>query len=149
MQTIIKQIIPLIGIIFFPYFENKITGLNLDLNHKYKQVIILRTDIKMSTGKKVAQGCHAAVIAVNSASKYTPAVVQAWVNEGQRKIALKVVSEEELLDVYQRAKFLNLPCSLVQDAGLTQLEPGTKTAVGIGPAKTEKVDSIVKTLKLL
>ena len=28
---------------------------------EYKQVILIRTDLKMSTGKKCAQSCHASV----------------------------------------------------------------------------------------
>ncbi len=103
----------------------------------------------MSVGKKVAQGCHASVIAVENARKMNPAVLAAWGNEGQRKIALKVGSEEDLIDLYQRAKSMHLPCSIIQDAGLTQLEPGTKTAVGIGPALAGEIDKITKTLKLL
>ena len=116
---------------------------------KYKQVIILRTDIKMSVGKKVAQGCHASVIAVENARKMAPGVLGSWGNEGQRKIALKVQSEDELIAVYRLAKSMHLPCCIIQDAGLTQLEPGTKTAVGIGPALSSDIDRITKTLKLL
>lgn len=116
---------------------------------KYKQVIILRTDLKMSVGKKVAQGCHASVIAVENTRKMNPNMLKSWGNEGQRKIALKVKSEEELLDVYQLAKAMHLPCCIIQDAGLTQLEPGTVTAVGIGPAPAQEIDKITKTLKLL
>jgi peptidyl-tRNA hydrolase, PTH2 family len=103
----------------------------------------------MSAGKKVAQGCHAAVTAVEYARKYTPSVLQAWGKEGQKKIALKVKTEEELLEVYQSAKNMDLPCSLIQDAGLTQLEPGTKTAVAIGPAESGEIDRITSNLKLL
>ncbi len=103
----------------------------------------------MSVGKKVAQGCHASVIAVENARKMAPAVLGSWGNEGQRKIALKVKSEEELVDIYQFAKAMHLPCCIIQDAGFTQLEPGTKTAVGIGPALTSEIDKITRTLKLL
>jgi len=121
----------------------------MSLKNKYKQVIILRTDLKMSVGKKVAQGCHASVIAVENARKMTPSVLGSWGNEGQRKVALKVKSEEELIEVYQFAKSMHLPCCIIQDAGLTQLEPGTKTAVGIGPAHSSEIDKITRELKLL
>lgn len=123
--------------------------MKIKVNHQYKQAIILRTDLKMSAGKKVAQGAHAAVMAVEYARKYTPGIHQAWGKEGQKKIALKVTSEEDLLVVYQQAKEAGLPCSLIQDAGLTQLAPGSKTAVAIGPAKADQVDRITSQLKLL
>ena len=117
--------------------------------HKYKQVIVLRTDIGEKKKKKVAQGCHAAIIAYERAQKLTPNIVDRWKNEGQRKIALKIRGEEELLQIYNQATDQWFPASLITDAGLTQLEPGTKTAVGIGPALAKDIDRITGKLKLL
>ena len=119
------------------------------VNHEYKQVIVLRQDIGMSAGKKVAQGAHAAVSAADIARQKTPDNYKKWLNEGQKKVALKVNSEEELIQVYQQALSFGLPVYLIQDAGLTELEPGTKTAVGIGPAKSDLIDKITGNLKLL
>lgn len=121
----------------------------LFVNRDYKQVIVIRQDLKMSTGKKVAQGAHAAVLAVEYARKMTPDILEKWGREGQKKVALKVDSEKELVDLYNLAKSLKLPCAIIQDAGLTELEPGTITAVAIGPAKAIDVDKITGTLKLL
>lgn len=118
-------------------------------DHKYKQAIILRTDLKMSTGKKVAQGCHAAVTAVEVAQKYHPMMLQNWKTEGQKKVVLKVASEQELLQLYEKAKQFQLPCSLIQDAGLTQIAPGSKTAVAIGPYSSAEIDKLTANLKLL
>lgn len=103
----------------------------------------------MSVGKKVAQGCHASVTAVDAARRLSPSVLRAWQNEGQKKIALKVTSEEDLVGVFQQAVKMGLPCCIIQDAGLTQLEPGTKTAVAIGPADSSEIDRITRNLKLL
>jgi PTH2 family peptidyl-tRNA hydrolase len=47
------------------------------------------------------------------------------------------------------AKDEGLPCALITDAGKTVIAPGTKTAVGIGPAKEEDIDRLTQDLKLL
>ena len=39
------------------------------------------------------------------------------------------------MEVYQKAKESNLPCSLIIDAGRTEIPPNSKTVVGIGPGK--------------
>ena len=44
---------------------------------------------------------------------------------------------------------LNLPTSVIYDAGKTQLKGVTLTVLGIGPAPKEIIDTITKDLKLL
>ena len=116
---------------------------------KYKQVILIRTDLKMSAGKKVAQGAHASVIAVENARKHHTSELQSWLQEGQKKVALKIQSMEDLTHAYDQATRARLPCSIIRDAGLTQLEPGTTTAVAIGPADEKEIDKITGKFKLL
>ncbi len=115
----------------------------------YKQVLIIRTDIKMSAGKKVVQGAHASILASERARKLYSGAWQSWYEEGMRKIACKVDSIEALFDLKARAEQRNLPCAIVADAGLTELEPGTVTALGIGPARDYDIDPITGDLPLL
>ena len=116
---------------------------------KYKQVIILRTDLGMSRGKIAAQAGHAAVSAAEEARKKHPEWWKAWLEEGQCKVALKVKSEQELLNLEREAKASNLPSALVTDRGLTEVPPGTITCLGIGPAPSLLIDEITGELPLL
>ena len=115
----------------------------------YKQVIVIRTDLNMGKGKMVAQGCHASIDAFIKAQKKCPEVVEKWLREGQKKVVVKVKSQEELMEVFREASIEGLPCSLIRDAGRTQLTPGTCTAVAIGPEREERIDKITGRLKLL
>lgn len=115
---------------------------------KYKQAIILRKDIGMSAGKAIAQGAHVAVDVAISVFINNHDVYHAWWLEGHAKIALRVNSEQELLELEKFADSMNVPCKIVRDFGLTQLEPNTLTAIAIGPDTREKIDEITKNLKL-
>jgi len=115
----------------------------------YKQAIVFRSDLRLSKGKIAAQAGHAAVSAADEARKHHRKWWEEWVNEGQRKIAVKVKSEKELLMLEKEAKELALPCALIIDKGLTEIPPGTVTCLGIGPAPAEKIDKITGILPLL
>ncbi|MEM4717155.1 MAG: peptidyl-tRNA hydrolase Pth2 [Desulfurococcaceae archaeon] len=114
-----------------------------------KQVIVVRSDLNMSRGKLAVQVAHASVIAAFEASKKAQEWFHEWWISGQKKVVLRVNSEKELLEIYEKAKINELPVSLVTDAGLTELPPGTVTAVGIGPAPEDRVDKITGHLKTL
>lgn len=110
----------------------------------FKQVIVVRKDLKLTKGKLAAQVAHAAVLA-SGKSKFK----EEWEKEGQKKIVVWCEGLKELLFLYKEAENEGLPCSLVADAGLTQLESGTKTCLGIGPAEESKIDKITGNLKLV
>ena len=79
-----------------------------------------------------------------------PAPMQAWLSGRFTKVVVRVDSEAELLEVYQKAKDAGLPCSLIQDSGATEFHGvPTYTAVAIGPDEAEKIDAITGQLKLL
>ena len=116
---------------------------------RYKQVIVLRTDLNMSKGKMAAQAGHAAVSAAEEARKNFSDWWRAWIEEGQCKIAVRAESEQELLELQKKAKELRLPSALVIDRGLTELPPETITCLGIGPAPSSQIDEITGKLHLL
>ena len=116
---------------------------------EYKQVLVFRTDLKMGKGKIAAQAGHAAVSAARAAFSQHKKWWEAWMYEGQRKIAVKVANEKELGKLEEAADALGLPHALIVDRGLTQVPEGTVTCMGIGPAPTEKIDRLTGKLKLL
>ena len=115
----------------------------------YKQVIVFHSDLKLSKGKTAVQAGHAAVSAAEEARRCRKNWWKNWVDEGQRKIAVKVKTEKELLDIEKQANESKLPCALIIDRGLTEVPPNTITCLGIGPAPSERVDKITGRLHLL
>jgi len=118
---------------------------------KLKQAIIIRTDIGMGKGKIAGQVAHAAVSSAESIRKYCPEWYYSWLEEDniQDKIILKVDSESKLQDLARDAFDSGINPAKIYDAGRTQLEPNTFTTLGIGPAPEEKIDPLIKDLKLL
>jgi len=112
----------------------------------YKQVIVIRKDLGMSVGKIAAQACHASLGAFKKASR---SKIKRWEEDGEKKVIVCVESKEEILKLYEKTKKEKISCFLVEDAGLTELKPGTITALGIGPDEEEKIDKITGNLRLL
>jgi PTH2 family peptidyl-tRNA hydrolase len=131
-----------------------------------KQVIVMRTDLKMRKGKIAAQAAHAAMkvffdmmdrarsgVAVEGGILMSLIVTQDmwdWAEGIFTKICAAVDSEQELLDLYEKAKAAGLPCSLIEDRGLTEFGGQlTKTCISIGPAAPKLIDPITGHLRLL
>jgi PTH2 family peptidyl-tRNA hydrolase len=113
---------------------------------RWKQCLVIRGDIRMSCGKISAQAAHAAVAAFE---RCDPETRDRWLSEGQKKVVLRVKDERSLHELKAIAEARGIPAALIQDAGLTELPPGTTTALGLGPARTEEMDRITADLPLL
>jgi PTH2 family peptidyl-tRNA hydrolase len=111
---------------------------------EYKQVILVRADLKMSKGKACAQCAHASVEASLKAQKRKELLFKAWTNRGAKKVVLK---EKDLFKFKDSAERSNIITALISDAGHTELLPGTKTTLAIGPDEEEKINKITKDLK--
>ena len=110
-----------------------------------KQVIIIRTDLGMSPGKMVAQAGHAAL--------RTPGI-QSYDNPNDHVcVVCRVSSEAKLIALAARAEGAGLPYGLQRDAGKTEVEEGTYTALSIGPVDgdedLEVLNAITKRLQTL
>jgi PTH2 family peptidyl-tRNA hydrolase len=101
----------------------------------FKQVIAVRTDLKMSPGKMAAQVAHASHASAMISRKKSKNWYDLWWGEGQKKVVVKIGGENEIIELLKHAKEGNLPFYLVNDAGL--------------PGPEEIIDRITGQLKLL
>lgn len=124
----------------------------------HKQVIVIRKDLNMRKGKMVAQGAHASMKAILDLGKYEGDKltiqmddrIRPWLMGLFKKITVSVNNEQELLDVYNKAKAIGIATSIIIDSGLTEFNGiPTLTAVAVGPDHSEVIDKITKDLPLL
>ena len=64
-------------------------------------------------------------------------------------MALEAESHDELEELAIMAEQLDLTYELIQDAGHTEVPPGTTTCIGIGPNLEHMVDKVTGNLPLL
>lgn len=119
-----------------------------------KQVIILRRDLNMSTGKAVVQGAHASETSVKHFMLNKPnpdnrmEVVKKWNANGRVKIVLACNDLNHLDKIINKAKEAGLPYSMITDEGRTEFNKPTTTCGAIGPASAKNIDKITKRLRL-
>ena len=111
-----------------------------------KQVILVRTDLKLPKGKMAVQCAHASSESLLKSHKDD---ISKWRSEGMKKIVLKVEDKKELLEYKNKAEDAGLVTALITDAGKTVVAPGTMTCLGIGPDKEEKIDKVTGNLKMV
>jgi len=110
-----------------------------------KQAIVARTDVGMGQGKLAAQVAHASLSAYEETGTRAR---KEWKGSGQKKVVLKADGEAQIFELAEKARAEGLPHAVVRDAGHTQLEPGTVTALAVGPADDELVDKVTGDLSL-
>lgn len=148
----------------------------MSINKHVKQVILIRKDLKnteghrVRSGKLMAQVAHASMavllnqmakeerfqFASGTADEVTWSLSVAdnspwdlWLNGSFTKVCLTANSEEDLLSSYAQAKGAGLPCSLIQDNGLTEFGGvKTYTTCAIGPFWSDEIDKITGQLSL-
>ncbi len=112
-------------------------------------VVVVRGEIRLTTGKIAVQVAHAAVLLAERAAVQEPRVYHEWRQQGQKKIALTVERLEELERIDRAARARGILTAWVEDAGLTEVAPGTRTCLGLGPARNSDLDPITGSLPLL
>ena len=143
--------------------------------HGPKQIIVMRTDLKMRKGKMIAQGAHASMkVLLDAMIPDREKVAEFWGNTTDpanqtldveatfrgaaadwilglfTKVCVRVDSEEALDEVYANAVGAGLPCAMIVDAGKTEFNGvPTKTCCAIGPALPGELHPVTGHLKLL
>jgi PTH2 family peptidyl-tRNA hydrolase len=110
-----------------------------------KQAIVARADLGMGEGKLAAQVAHASLMAYESAECRDSSE---WKGSGQKKVVLQANGESQLFELADRAEREGIAHAVVRDAGHTQLEPDTVTALAVGPAPDDLVDRVTGDLSL-
>jgi len=137
-----------------------------------KQVIVMRNDLNMRKGKMIAQGSHASMsfltkdMIIGSYSELEVGTgmykhfsrgqvdmtddAKEWLRDSFTKITVQVSSEEELIQIHEKAIQAGLTTHLIKDAGRTEFGGvPTYTCCAIGPNQAEKIDEITGDLRLL
>ncbi len=114
-----------------------------------KMIIGVRKDLDMGKGKIAAQASHAAVNCALWSQKHNKKIFREWESQGQKKIVIRLQNVEELYRLKAECESLGLNTSVISDAGYTQVDPGSTTCIGIGPAPSEIVNKITSEYPLL
>ena len=114
-----------------------------------KMVLVVRHELGLSAGKSAVQVAHAAVMLALDEKVRRRREFRLWLEQGQRKVALRVETLAEIEALRRKAEGLGLPTVLVEDAGLTEVPPGTRTVLGIGPGTAGSIDKVTGNLPLL
>lgn len=118
---------------------------------RIKQVIVMRHDLKMRRGKQIAQGAHASISflcrrlqAAGSVSLDGLIDAQhAWLTGSFAKVCCRVDSEEELMQIHDKAVEAGLEVHLITDSGRTEFHgQPTRTCLAIGPDEADRIDAI-------
>ena len=125
---------------------------------RIKQVIVMRHDLKMRRGKQIAQGAHASMSFLCRRLQETGSVTldgltdaqRAWLTGAFAKVCCRVDSEEELMQIHDKALEAGLEVHLITDSGRTEFHgQPTRTCLAIGPDEADKIDAITGHLQLL
>lgn len=118
-------------------------------DHAYKMVLVVRGELRLTAGKAAVQVAHAAVMLTLQAQKRNPDLLRRWLEEGQKKIAVVTPTLDSMVEIQQRASRAGIPTVWVDDAGFTEVPPGTRTCLGVGPAPASELDRFTGGLPLL
>jgi PTH2 family peptidyl-tRNA hydrolase len=135
-----------------------------------KQVIVWRNELKVRKGKIAAQVAHASMAFLTRDGQFLidctdgnhyfenqswdlckhNEAIRDWLENSFKKVVVYVISEQELLDIHEKALKQGLISHLVEDNGATEFNGvKTRTCCAIGPAYCTKFVGLTDDLPLL
>lgn len=133
----------------FASFHKLQTKAFFSVKQEFKMIVMVRKDLKMSTGKIAAQVAHAAVgLYKKMVAQQLVYSLEAWQKEGEPTIVVSVPDDKEMGLLELKAKDSGLITCAIRDAGRTQVIPGSRTVCAV-LGKASDVDKITSHLKLL
>ena len=116
--------------------------------------LIARQSLNMSSGKLAAQAGHAVgmmydyysclwLIQMNEDQQVMFDNFFQWKTKSFRKVTLKAKEGE-----WEKVKD-QCYCFLVKDAGLTEVDPGSETVIGLWPMKKSQAPRLIRKLQVL
>lgn len=110
-----------------------------------KQAIVARADLGLGEGKLAAQVAHASLSAVEDTPDRDR---REWKGSGQKKVVLQADGKSQLFELADAAERRGLPTAIIRDAGHTEVEAGTVTALAVGPGSETDIDAVTGDLSL-
>lgn len=96
--------------------------------------IFIRKDLKLGKGKTGAQISHSAVSLLFQPRFKLNSLIDRWKSSKDRNIKIwKIDGLKELLSLEKLCISYKINNALIQDAGHTQIDPGTSTCIAVGP----------------
>lgn len=138
---------------------------------QFKMVLVVNNSLKMGKGKigetfvhatfvgthfvlakklerMLCAGAQCAHAAVGAVERAPDELIVRWKSQGQPKVCLQAQQDVVLL-LERQARAKGMTCCLVRDAGRTQIAPGSKTVLAIGPDTIDNIDELTRSLRLL
>jgi PTH2 family peptidyl-tRNA hydrolase len=130
-------------------------------DYSVKQFLIIDKSLGMTHGKAISQACHASMKVFFDRMRYTQTYVMKdefektvfdyyecpmtkdmteWKEGRFTKVVLKAANQAEMSSLIELAVEHGAPIACVKDDGKTQVEPGSLTAMAIGPFDTTNPD---------
>lgn len=107
-------------------------------------VLVVRKELNMSPGKVAVQCCHALIMALDTDEDDA---IDLWMDSNpQRYCIYQVETLSELHMLAQTGMRHGVGVHIVEDAGRTEVEPGSETVLALGPGEHSLLTNLVASL---